>query len=167
MAACSHLEGSSSYKCLKFPVGRYLSQFLTHQFSPAFFFHLPFPFNLCSDSLSKICHKCPSRKEITAQQGTENEHFSLPWRIQGHHYGLLSHALWPWGSGKIESLFLYSTPCRKYNINYQFGGNVNWDEMAGNGGQIWKWGKNYQKLQTEIVLKNAVPKYKKGELCWF
>lgn len=56
----------------------------------------------------------------------------------------------------------FFTPCRKYDINYQFGENVNWDEMAGSGGQIWKWSKNYHKLQTEIVLKNVVPKYKKG-----
>lgn len=74
-------------------IGRYLSQLLTHQFSPAHLSHPRFPFNLCLGSLSIINHKSLNRIGETAQLfcvraawagDTENEHFSFHWGVQGH-----------------------------------------------------------------------------------
>ena len=58
-------------------------------------------------------------------RATENEHFSLSWRIQGHQYVLLPHGFVILRLYENRVFSLCSTPCKKYN-SCQLEGTVNW-----------------------------------------
>lgn len=123
-------------------LGRYLSYLLTHQFFPVPLFHLLLPFKLCSDSLKKFATNAskargvqPSRALVDSGQWEQAPLLSLE-NLRSPICPLLPQTCDLKALGNWKS-YLF-TPCRKYNIDYWFGGNVKWNEVASSGGYIWK-----------------------------
>ena len=113
-------------------VGRYWSQLLTHHFPSACLF--------TSTSAQAPCQPCATNASVgKEEQPHRGPVSSVPWHCAL--FPFLDNSR-PWicpssprtcdleALGKEKILSLDSTRCRKYNINYRFGGNVNWDGVA-------------------------------------